>query len=582
MLVTVSALHSQTTPARYINHQVTSALKNNTKNASDGKVQYAKKRVQEPVNSAAKLMGGGCTLFANYSGGTPAIYSPADLSVITNAPIPLCGPVGTSYSSTYYQSSGGSFDWQVWAGEAYQFNLIQGNTYTVSICGGAGTWSPELTAESPSGVIDGNIAGCSLTFTATESGDYTIYISRVGFCGTLVAQDNGHLTITLTNATNCTPPTCGNGACNVGEDYCNCSADCPCNISGTFVDYNTTDSTFIISTTPVAFCENFVTGFANPSVPAHIMYVPLAVIGYDCVTYNISTTQGSLYRRSGDTLALTSTIDNLIIFWLRVTQADIDASGGTTTVTMTGAGGNCFDTMSIPWATVANYTGSVDVTCKSVLAVGMFLEGAYNTASGDTTMRTDINTLIPLTSPYAAAPWNAPAASIAAMPAGVVDWVLVELRDPATNALVESQAGLLSMGGYVYDTDLNFGLTFNATGEYNVIVRHRNHMPVMSSGTVDPDGTLLDMALLPNIFGGEQQVSRLGSLNLYALKAGDVNANGIINRTDFNLYKQAGSLLNNYNSADCNLDKNVSQLVGGDFPLIRQNTSAMAPSQVRY
>ncbi len=526
--------------------------------------------------NAFKGAGGGCTLIAD----PDYVYTPANLTSITGAPNPLCGPIGTTYSSTYYQANGGTFAWQVWGGEVYQLNLIGGNTYTFSICGGS-AWTPEITILDPGNVVT-QVTNCTITFTASQSGVHNIFFTSVGACGTLVQQDNGFLVITLTSATNCTPSTCGNAVCDTasGESFCNCPGDCPCSISGTYVDFSPTTGNAVTSVTPAAFCENFVTGFANPALPEHTMYVPLAVIGVDCVTYNVTTTQGNLYNFVGEDLVPTTTIANLTVLWLEVTQTQINASGGTTTVSFNGASGACVASIPITWAGVLNYTGNVATTCRSPLVVGMFLEGAYNAASVDTTMFTTINTILPLTSPYSIAPWNAPAASVTSMPTAVTDWVLVELRDPVTNALVASQAGLLANFGYVYDTDFNFGMTFTQTGTYNVIVRHRNHMAVMSSQPIDPDGIILDMAILQNIAGGTTQLSRLGTLDLYGLKAGDINANGVINYTDYNVYRSTIALPNTYNRSDCNLDGNVNTT---DFSgMLRPNTSAIGVTQVRY
>ncbi|QQS29986.1 MAG: hypothetical protein IPM47_03270 [Sphingobacteriales bacterium] len=530
------------------------------------------------VEQAFKGAGGGCTTIAD----PDFVYSPANLTSITGAPNPLCGPLGTTYSSTFFQANGGTFDWQVWGGEVYQFNLIGGNTYTMSICGGAGGWTPEFTVVGPGNITISTATNCTITFTASQSGVHNVFITPVGACGTLVQQDNGHLVITLTNATNCTPSTCGNTVCDTasGESYCNCPGDCPCTISGTYVDFSPTTGNPVTSVTPAAFCENFVTGFPNPAVPEHTMFVPVAVIGVDCVTYNVSTTQGTLYQFVGEDLVPTTTIPNLTVLWLEVTQTQINASGGTTTVTFTGASGACNTTLPIVWANVVNYTGNVATTCRSPLIVGMFLEAAYNTASTDTTMNTTLNAILPLNSPYSVAPWNAPAASVTAMPTAVVDWVLVELRDPVTNALVASQAGLLSRFGYVFDTNLNLGLTFTQTGTFNIVIRHRNHLAVMSSQPADPDGIIVDFALSENVAGGTEQLSRLGTLELYALKAGDINANGVINYTDYNVYRSTIALPNTYNRSDANMDGNVNTT---DFTnMIRPNTSSIGVDQVRY
>ncbi|HRK27789.1 MAG TPA: hypothetical protein PK239_10970 [Chitinophagales bacterium] len=531
--------------------------------------------LQDSEAETAFKQGGGCFTVANPG----YVYTPAQVTQITGAPVPLCGPVGTSYSSTYYQANGGSFAWQVWGGEVYELSLIAGNTYTVSVCGGGGSWLPEIAVAGPGGAFVAAIFDCTATFTASVDGIHRVFITPYNACGTLVQEDNGFLVITLTNATNCTPATCGNAVCNTSETYCTCPADCPCTSNGTFVDYNASGNP-ITSTTPVAFCENFVTGFPNPVLPEHTMFVPVAVLGQDCVTYNVSTTHGSLFRYQGEDLVPATTITNATVLWLEITQSQINASGGTTTVTFSGNSGACFATVSINWSTVTNYAGNVATTCPSPLVLFMYLEGAYNTASTDTSMFATLNPILPLTAPYNVAPWNAPTTTITQMPTGVVDWVLVQLLDPTTNAVVESQTGLLSRFGLIFDTDLNIGLNFAASGNYNVVVRHRNHLALMSSQPIDPEGTIIDMSVEGNIRGGTTQAARLGTLNLYGLKGGDINANGVINFTDFNIYRSTISLPNSYNRSDCNMDGNVNIT---DFNnLIRPNTGAIGVTPIRY
>jgi hypothetical protein len=79
---------------------------------------------------------------------------------------------------------------EVFASEAYAVdNFQEGGTYTFSICNGpgAGTWVPEFTIIAPSGAVDafgpGDGDGCSITWTASESGTYLIVINEAGECG---------------------------------------------------------------------------------------------------------------------------------------------------------------------------------------------------------------------------------------------------------------------------------------------------------------------------------------------------------------------------------------------------------------
>jgi hypothetical protein len=104
-------------------------------------------------------------------------------------------------------------------------------------------------------------------------------------------------------------------------------------------------------------------------------------------------------------------------------------------------------------------------------------------------MRTSINAAgnLPLSQPYGNEPWNYMGAeTVAVFPDSIVDWILVQLRDPDDpGLLVEQRAGLLSKHGVLMQADLTEGLIFNAEpGEYFLVVKHRNHMPVMSGNPV--------------------------------------------------------------------------------------------------
>lgn len=87
--------------------------------------------------------------------------------------------------------------------EAYLLGGIhEGESFTFSICNGdgAGSWVPDFTVLTPSGEVDAFGAGdgdaCSITWTATETGDYTIVINEAGNCGVGGAVDNGYPKIT--------------------------------------------------------------------------------------------------------------------------------------------------------------------------------------------------------------------------------------------------------------------------------------------------------------------------------------------------------------------------------------------------
>ncbi len=95
--------------------------------------------------------------------------------------------------------------WQVWSSEGYTIGgVVAGTTYTIDICTGseAGSWEPELAAQTPTGAYDGIVQNCSLTFTASESGTYLILINEVGAdCNISNETPNGFISIQCVGAT---------------------------------------------------------------------------------------------------------------------------------------------------------------------------------------------------------------------------------------------------------------------------------------------------------------------------------------------------------------------------------------------
>jgi hypothetical protein len=109
---------------------------------------------------------------------------------------------------------------EVWQSEAYAMaNVVAGGSYTFSMCNGpgAGSWVPEFTILAPGGVIDafglGDGDGCSITWTASASGNYLIVINEAGNCGVAGVVNNGFPAITCNGTPLCNPP----GDCSAGE-----------------------------------------------------------------------------------------------------------------------------------------------------------------------------------------------------------------------------------------------------------------------------------------------------------------------------------------------------------------------------
>jgi hypothetical protein len=190
---------------------------------SQGRKQVDLSRLQKvsvpselDVNPVNPAMGGGPCLEAastysdlNTAGGAPC--TDAEGNCVTTDP--AFGTIGV-YGSEAYSLDG------VEAGFDYVFDMCSGE--------GAGVWIPEITIVAPDGTtVDASNASssasgathgdqCSLAWTATQSGEYTIVINEMGTstgdapnqvdCATTYAVDNGNPTVACgTNAATCAP-----------------------------------------------------------------------------------------------------------------------------------------------------------------------------------------------------------------------------------------------------------------------------------------------------------------------------------------------------------------------------------------
>lgn len=229
------------------------------------------------------------------------------------------------------------------------------------------------------------------------------------------------------------------------------------------------------------------------------------------------------------------------------------------------------------------------------LSLKAYLEGSYEVATG--AMRTTLATThqLPLQQPFNTAPWNyygvEEIEDFSNIPAGVVDWVLVELvQDNTPFQIVEQRAALLTANGNIIDANgvtngINLFRLQNNEG-YRICLRHRNHLAVVSAAAISPTvGAFLsyDFSDATQVTGGQNQLELVDLVhNRYALFAADFSANGIISVQDFNAYYN--ELINydgsqQYWGCDANLD---GQLTIDDFNLYNKNSSIIGVNVVRY
>lgn len=185
-----------------------------------------------------------------------------------------------------------------------------------------------------------------------------------------------------------------------------------------------------------------------------------------------------------------------------------------------------------------NLTGQVyrivDPTAVVRVAPKVLLEGPYN---GTTLLMSDAlraSGLLPLTEPYTAAGWPQVAGgggetTSTTVLAGtgsnaIVDWVRVELRSAADPAVVvATRQGLVQRDGDVVAADGSASLPFTVgPGSYHVVVRHRNHLGVMTATPVplSAAATTVDLRLPGTATFGTEARKTVGSLRV--LWAGNV------------------------------------------------------------
>jgi hypothetical protein len=185
----------------------------------------------------------------------------------------------------------------------------------------------------------------------------------------------------------------------------------------------------------------------------------------------------------------------------------------------------------------------------------VFLSGPY--AAGIMPATLNGLNLIPLTQPYSAAPYNyAGTESVGSIPAGVVDWVLVRLRNPMTMAVITTRAAFVKSNGDIVGLDGVSPVAFStANGMYAVTVHHRNHLDVRATGTIDFTSGTANVNLTTQSSG-----QLLVAPGVYALVKGDVNQDGIVNNTDLVTLAPNASIgfSNVYNLFDINMDALVN------------------------
>ena len=234
-------------------------------------------------------------------------------------------------------------------------------------------------------------------------------------------------------------------------------------------------------------------------------------------------------------------------------------AAGSATITYTVTSGGCSNSVS----------QLVTVTETTFLNVKIFLEGPYVGPAMGTTLNTGGR--LPLAQPYNTAPWNYTGTeSVGSIPnSNIVDWVLVELRDATTPALATSgtrifgpKAYFLKSDGSIVDVDgssMPILGNLSVTNNLYVIVRHRNHIAVMSSVGMSLSGHTYSYdfsTAVTQAYGGTTGYKLIGT-SVYGMVTGDIDGDGKVFPTDYNIWAEGFGGVNGYFNADLDMDSKI-------------------------
>ncbi len=250
--------------------------------------------------------------------------------------------------------------------------------------------------------------------------------------------------------------------------------------------------------------------------------------------------------------------------------------------------------------------GESDLISGLTFALKVFLRGPYNTTNDN--MDNSINGIIPTTaastSVYGGAPYSYTGSeSFVTAPATAVDWVLVELRDAASPAAatsstaVDTVASLLMQDGTIKAADGISNIAFEGVSINNnpyVVIRHRNHLDIMSSTAVTQSGGLYTYdftTAATQAYGTKAQT--LLETGVYGMFAGDVNGDGSIVFNGINSDRelvliQVGansptSPQQGYSAEDTNMDGSiVFNGINSDRELVLIQVGANSPTSPRH
>ncbi|MBN3035134.1 MAG: right-handed parallel beta-helix repeat-containing protein [Bacteroidales bacterium] len=181
------------------------------------------------------------------------------------------------------------------------------------------------------------------------------------------------------------------------------------------------------------------------------------------------------------------------------------------------------------------------MSCNS-LQLKVFLEGPFS--GGTLSSQLNNSDFLPLSQPYQAAPWFCYGfENVSSIPqADIVDWILVELLDAPQASMagpgttVATRACFLMSDGSVTGIDGQSvpELYFDVKDSLYCVIRHRNHLAVMSSRALTPSGNVYSYDFssgMNQVYGGPLGHRELEP-GIFGMAGGDGDASGTIGNPD--------------------------------------------------
>ncbi len=249
----------------------------------------------------------------------------------------------------------------------------------------------------------------------------------------------------------------------------------------------------------------------------------------------------------------------------------------------------------------AAYDHSLHTVALSVRAL---LAGPFDALTGLQHDSLRVQDLVPLMEPYTAMGYPLTSSSGTTIPASalaagghdaIVDWVVVELRDPLQPTNISaSRCLLLQRDGDIVDPYSRDTVYFStAPGAHHISVHHRNHLGAMTAAPLPlgPSATLIDFSQTATPTYGTNARNTLSGVALLwpgdVLRNGEVKYTGNSNDRDPILVKIGGTIPtnvvgNSYCGEDVNMDGQVKYTgIGNDRDIILQTIGGTVPTNVR-